>query len=91
MRIFNDKTIDIFRNLPDEENDTVAEIKEVFKNADQAKLAEEFFSETIGKDISNNSRAYNVYGLLKGTEFANKFKDLENNRLMRAGAGEFTL
>lgn len=57
----------------------------------QQKLAEDFFAETIGKRIDNNLGAYRVYQALKGTPFAERFKELEDKRLKDAGYGGFNL
>jgi hypothetical protein len=64
------------------------EIREAFGSMtaeEQSEVAEKFFNETIGKAIMNNRGAYKVYGMLKGTPFANKFKELESDRLTSAG------
>lgn len=58
---------------------------EASEGIDQGRLAEEFFSETIGNNISNTRSAYLVYGALKGTPFAGVFKTLEDRRLKEAG------
>lgn len=52
---------------------------------DQEKLAQEFYSKTIGIYIWNNRNAYSVYWLLKWTVFALEFARLENERLQMAG------
>lgn len=69
------------------------ELREIFKDGqiNQKELAAEFFNNTIGRDIRNNGGAYKVYGLLKGTEFADTFRELESQRLKEAGFGEFKL
>jgi hypothetical protein len=69
-------------------------VKTAFENlsdADQEQVAADFFNETIGQDISNNKHAYHVYRHLKGTAFARKFHQLEDERLKNAGYGGFTL
>jgi hypothetical protein len=84
--------LDPFWNRVSEEQEKDAnKLKELFKELNQSSLAQEFFNETIGKSISNNKGAYMVYGLLKGTEFANKFKELESARLEKEGYGKFDL
>ena len=60
-------------------------------DGEQEKLANEFFNDTIGKTISNNRGAYQVYGEFKGTAFAKKFAKLEDGRLKRAGYAGFVL
>jgi len=67
------------------------ELEEKIEGLNQAKLAEDFFEETIGQNISNIPKAYSVYGLLKGTEFSKRFKELESARLKKAGYSELTL
>lgn len=68
--------------------------EEALKNlspADQEKMATNFFNDTIGRDISNNKNAYIVYGVFKNTPFGQKFKQLEDDRLKKAGYAGFTL
>ena len=68
--------------------------QEALKNlssADQEKMATEFFNDTIGRNISNNTNAYKVYMMFKGTSFGQKFKQLEDTRLKEAGYAGFTL
>lgn len=60
-------------------------------DADQEKIATDFFAETIGRDISNNKYAYHVYRHLKGSAFSKKFSALEDDRLKRAGYAGFQL
>src|SRR3989344_2816941 len=57
----------------------------------EATLADDFFENTIVKDFTSNKQAYKVYRELKGTEFAQRFKELESERLKKAGFGEFRL
>ncbi|OGF74175.1 hypothetical protein A2W48_01075 [Candidatus Giovannonibacteria bacterium RIFCSPHIGHO2_12_44_12] len=72
---------------------TLDEIKSVLKDPsiDQKALADDFFENTIVKDFTSNKQAYKVYRELKGTEFAQRFKELESERLKKAGFGEFRL
>jgi hypothetical protein len=72
---------------------TLDAIKGALKDPDidQGALADDFFENTIGKDFMNNRQAYKVYTELKGTEFAQRFKELESERLKKAGFGEFNL
>jgi hypothetical protein len=58
---------------------------------DQEALAEEYFKRTIGGDVSKNKFAYPVYQALKGTAFAKKFYELEDERLREDGYPGFTL
>ncbi len=57
----------------------------------QRELAQYFFDQTIGEHISNNWKAYMVYGLLKGTTFGQEFQRRENERLIDAGSWPFIL
>ncbi len=66
-------------------------ILESFSTSEQEALATKFFEETIGRNISNNHKAYMVYGALKGTRFSSKFKELESARLRAGGYGDFNL
>ena len=59
--------------------------------AEQEALAEEFYNSTIGKHITNNKDAYNVYLNFKGTSFAERFKQLEDKRLKEAGYDGFNI
>ncbi|MDO8569875.1 MAG: hypothetical protein Q7R89_03860 [bacterium] len=76
-----------------ETEETLDAIKGALKDPDidQRALADDFFENTIGKDFTNNRQAYKVYLELKGTKFAQRFKELESARLKKAGFGEFTL
>src|SRR3989344_1601787 len=76
-----------------ETEETLDEIKSVLKDPsiDQKALADDFFENTIVKDFTSNKQAYKVYRELKGTEFAQRFKELESERLKKAGFGEFRL
>lgn len=67
------------------------ELKQLLATADQRAIAEHFFNETIGRDIGNNKAAYHVYQYLKGTEFAERFHELEDERLKAAGYQGFSL
>lgn len=67
------------------------ELLTIFKDIDQRALAESFFNDTIGQSLDNVKSAYMVYKLLKGTEFANKFKELESARLRKAGYSELNI
>jgi hypothetical protein len=58
---------------------------------DQQALAEEYFKRTIREDASKNKYAYPVYQALKGTAFAKKFYELEDERLREDGYPGFTL
>ena len=60
-------------------------------NDEQEQLAKEFFDETIGKNILNIPKSYQVYREFKGTAFAKKYAELEDARLKRAGYAGFTL
>jgi len=63
-------------------------VRETLKNlsdGDQEKAAIGFFDSTIGRNISNNRYAYNVYRHFKGTTFGKKFGQLEDERLKKAG------
>lgn len=66
----------------------IAETVKALSDADQEALAKDYFDKTIGESISNNSEAYKVYQSLNGTAFANKFKELEHERLIAAGYPE---
>lgn len=69
----------------------VEEFRSIRSELDQSTLAQKFFDDTIGQNILNNKGAYMVYKLFKGSEFSDKFKELENARLEAAGYGEFNL
>jgi hypothetical protein len=66
-------------------------ILESFSTSEQEVLADKFFEETIGRHISNNHKAYMVYGALRGTGFSSKFKELESARLRAGGYGDFKI
>ena len=68
----------------------IAELKELLPKVDQKRLAEDFFTNTTAQ-LRGNGEAYQVYLALKGTEFARRFKELENERLQEAGYGKFEL
>ena len=90
--LFDARGLDPFWGaVPKECEDAANRLREIFKTLDQAALAQKFFDDTIGRRIDNNKQAYMVYGLLKGTAFANKFKELESARLKRAGYSELTI
>lgn len=71
-------------NLPQ-----VIETVKALSDADQEALAQDYFDKTIGKSISDNKYAYEVYLKLKGTAFARKFHDLEDARLKASGPEGF--
>ncbi len=84
--------MDPFLNrVSEEQMERAEEFITASRGLDQSTLAQKFFDDTIGRNISNNEGAYMVYKLLKGTEFSSKFKELESARLKSAGFGEFTL
>lgn len=62
------------------------ELAELLSETDQEALAQQFFNNTIGRNGT-----YNVYALLKGTKFAEKFRELEDQRLKKAGHDGFNL
>ena len=81
--IYNGRSSEMLKNVKD--------ILNALTPSDQENLASAFFEKTILADIVNNRKAYPVYGALKGTSFAEKFKQLENDRLQAAGFGSFDL
>ena len=75
------------RGLSEECSGAKEELKRIFEEEgiDQEGLAQNFFDDTIGQGIKNNNGAYKVYKMLKGTRFADKFRELEDQRLKEAG------
>ena len=66
----------------------VDELKALLPKIDQRKLAEDFFD----MPLSQRGQGFlQVYLALKGTEFSNRFKELESARLKEGGYGEFTI
>ena len=73
-----------------EADDFKVKLKEL-SESEQQKLGEDFFNDTIGKNISNNANAYKIYMAMGGTAFSKKFAEMEDARLKRAGYGGFRL
>lgn len=63
----------------------------MLSGSEQRAAAERFFSSTVGENVDVARKAYNVYMMLRGSEFANRFKELEDARLRSAGFGGFKL
>jgi len=82
-----------YARMAKETTTTIETIREILKdnNIDQKVLADDFFENTIGTNILFIPNAYKVYLELKGTEFAQRFKELEDRRLKEAGFGGFNL
>jgi len=57
---------------------------------EQSAVAEKFFNNTI-IERADTRGAYKVYGMLKGTDFAARFKELESERLVSAGYAPLAL
>jgi hypothetical protein len=70
------------------EIDTARGELEKLSTRQQEYVAQQFFDEM---NLSNIRSFYNTYGALKGTAFADKFRELESTRLQNAGYSEFTL
>lgn len=89
MHLFNIADLRRFGEGP-ELDSTIATIKG-FDTQTQEKLAQNFFDNTIGRNISSTANAYKVYMEFTKCDFQEKFRDLEDARLKRAGYAGFTL
>lgn len=91
-RIQLDSWIDPFNSYDPKNAKVVDALAAVGKlnDAQQEKLAERFFAQAIIKQFDTKG-AYRPYGCLKGTAFSNKFRELEDARLKKAGYGGFIL
>lgn len=86
MYLQGDK-FDSINNIYPEESlmNSVEEALNCLNSTDQEKMATEFFNDTIGERIGNNRNAYKVYFIFKNTAFGQKFQQLEDERLKKAG------